>query len=321
MPKSLFAAGRTALFGIAPDEARLDKRGFAATTPDKQECLEDAGKSFIQGYLIALSCAQVERTASECETLAPALRGFAFEGSAMGLALIDLLSVGKPRLFRAFAEGPGQQHIYMVHVGAGWALARCPWGMLTFFPFLDPLLRWLALDGLGFHEGFFHPSRFITICGTSPKRRKNPEAFDNGLGRAMWFASGARAELVTKTLASFPTERQAALWSGIGLAATYAGGASLSELRDLQSAAGKHRDEMALGAAFAAKARCRAGNLTDNANLACGVFCQMDARSAAAVTDECLAALGPLHHSGSYAQWRNSIKNVFASRWATIRTS
>lgn len=31
---------RTALFGISPVEARLDRRGFAATTPDKQNCLE-----------------------------------------------------------------------------------------------------------------------------------------------------------------------------------------------------------------------------------------------------------------------------------------
>ena len=130
----------------------------------------------------------------------------------------------------------------------------------------------------------------------------------------MWFASGARAELATQMLAAFPMERQAALWSGIGLAATYAGGASSSELQDLLSAAGEHRDEIALGAAFAAKARCRAGNLTDNANLACGVFCQMDARSAAAVTDRCLEAIGPHHHSGSYAQWRESIKKAFASR-------
>ena len=318
MPKSLFSAGRTALFGIAPEEARLDKRGFAATTPDKQKCLEDAGKSFILGYLSALSSAEVNRAASECEKLSPALRGFAYEGSAMGLALIDLVSVGKPRLFRAFAEGPAQHHIYMVHVGTGWALARCPWGMLTFFPFLDPLLRWLAIDGLGFHEGFFHASKFIATCGTSRKRRKNSEAFDNGLGRAMWFASGARAELATQTLAAFPKERQAALWSGIGLAATYAGGASSSELQDLLSAAGEHRDEIALGAAFAAKARCRAGNLTDNANLACGVFCQMDATSAAAVTDRCLEAIGPHHHSGSYAQWRESIKKAFASRRANF---
>lgn len=32
MPNSILGAGRKALFGIAPDEAHLEKRGFAATT-------------------------------------------------------------------------------------------------------------------------------------------------------------------------------------------------------------------------------------------------------------------------------------------------
>ena len=91
-------------------------------------------------------------------------------------------------------------------------------------------------------------------CRTSWKSWRSPEVFDNGLGRAMWFASGARAELVIRTLAGFPRERHAALWSGVGLATTYAGGASLSELQALLSAAGGHRNEVALGAAIAAKA-------------------------------------------------------------------
>ncbi len=190
----------------------------------------------------------------------------------MGLALIDLMSVGRPRLFSEFVRGPAQAHIYMAHVGAGWAVARCPWGILTFFPRLDPLLKWLAIDGLGFHEGYFHPAKFIASCRTSWKRRSGPEVFDNGLGRAIWFASGARIQRICKTLAIFPSERRPALWSGIGLAATYAGGASVIELEELLSAAGKYSDEVAQGAAFAAKARCRAGNLTENTDTACKVF-------------------------------------------------
>jgi hypothetical protein len=192
--------------------------------------------------------------------------------------------------------------------------------MLTFFPALDPLLKWLAIDGTGFHEGFFHPSKFITTCGASGKRHRGPEAFDNGLGRATWFASGARAELVTARLAAFPRERRAALWSGIGLAATYAGGASFSELQDLLSAAGEYRDEVSLGSAFAAKARCQAGNLTDNADVACDVFCQMDAMSAAAVTDACLATVVPRNDPGAYAAWRDSIRKHFALRRVTTHT-
>jgi len=232
------------------------------------------------------------------------------------LALIDLVTTGRPRLFTTFVEGPARDHIYMAHVGSGWAMARCPWGMLTFFPRMNPLLKWLAVDGLGFHEGYFHPARFISACSTSWKGKLGPRPFDNGLGRAMWFASGARAEPVLETLSAFPTARRAALWSGVGLAATYAGGASVEELESLCSAAGEYRDNVAQGAAFAAKARCRADNLTENTETACQVFCQMDAGSAAAVTDECLAAIST-GQDGSYFAWCDSITQRFANRTRT----
>jgi hypothetical protein len=185
MLDSLMANVRTALFGIASVEARLETRGFAPTTPDKQQRLEHAGRAFIHGYLVALSRAHAQRTAMECDLLALALRGFAYEGAAMGLTMIDVVIRGTPRLFRSFVEGPANPHIYMAHVGAGWAMARCPWGLFTFAPRLDPLLKWLAIDGLGFHEALFHPSDYLERCRVSWKRRRDPEVFDNGLGRAI----------------------------------------------------------------------------------------------------------------------------------------
>src|SRR5206468_3903957 len=57
-------------------------------------------------------------------------------------------------------------HPYMAHVGAGWALARL--GLARFgstrrraFERMDRVLRWLAIDGYGFHEGYFRPRRAV----------------------------------------------------------------------------------------------------------------------------------------------------------------
>ena len=314
MPDSWMAAVRTRLFGISLDEARLETRGFRSTTPEKQQRLENAGRAFIHGYLVALKSADARQTASDCDGLSPQLRGFAHEGGAMGLAIIDLVTRGRPRLFRSFVEGPAITHKYMAHVGAGWALARCPWGRLTFAPHLDPLLKWLAIDGLGFHEGFFHGATESGRGRPSRKRRAGPEAFDNGLGRALWFATGARAGLVTQTIGAFPSERQAALWSGIGLAVTYAGGASPSELEEIQAAAGRNRHELALGSAFAAKARLLAENPTDDTARACRALCDMDVESAAALTDECLTQVPAPYGPDAYWRWRHVIKSKFDRR-------
>src|SRR5262245_4442826 len=132
MAQTLLGRLRLATFGISPLEARFERRGFPATTPDRQERLEGAGRSFIHGYCAALSSADGRQAAVACESIAHEMRGFAYEGAAMGLALLDLVSGGRPRLFNSFIAGPAQRHIYMAHVGAGWAIARCPWGLVTF---------------------------------------------------------------------------------------------------------------------------------------------------------------------------------------------
>src|SRR5262245_1675701 len=102
MTDSLWSRLRLAAFGISPDEARFDRRGFAATTQDKQQRLEAAGRAFIHGYRSALSSADGSCAAAACDPLPDEVRGFAYEGTAMGLTLLDLVSVGRPRLFDAF---------------------------------------------------------------------------------------------------------------------------------------------------------------------------------------------------------------------------
>jgi len=54
---------------------------------------------------------------------------------------------------------------------------------------------------------------------------------DQGIGRAMWFVGGTDVELVATMIDKFPDHRRADLYSGAGLAATYAGGAHEQELR------------------------------------------------------------------------------------------
>src|SRR6185369_13476478 len=137
----------------------------------------------------------------------------------------------------------------MAHVGAGWAIARCPWGALTFLPALDPQLRWLTVDGIGFHAAFFRPAAVLNGGRRSWLRRYGIEAYDAGLGRALWFAAGAQPSLVTRGIAGFDAPRRPSLWNGLGLAVAYAGGASDAELVELQRAAAGSAARLGVGAA------------------------------------------------------------------------
>ena len=214
----------------------------------------------------------------------------------------------------AFIEGPGSPHIYMLHVGIGWALARLPVPLSFALRRLDPLLRWLAVDGYGFHQGYFHWRRYIANCSPPRLRGYAARAFDQGLGRSMWFVLGADVSRVSNGIARFPLHRHGDLWSGVGLAATYAGGIDIANLQSLRAAAGQHSPQLAQGGAFAAKARLRAGNATPYTESASQALCGLSVEDAASVTDAALVGLTSSPDLPTYEVWRKRIQIRFGSQ-------
>jgi hypothetical protein len=298
------------IFGIPFSEATFARRGFRQG--GAQQRLEQIGRTFLQGYHAALEADDPKTLASRLDRVEPELQGFAFEGAAMALAILDQLTPWRKNRLRTFLDGPGAPHLYMVYVGVGWMLARLhrpPESVLTRF---DPLLRWLALDGYGFHQGYFHWPHYIKkqilpaeLTGYSRR------VFDQGLGRSLWFVEGADVAHIPLTVATFSKSRQADIWSGLGLACAYAGGASLAAIKALYTAAGSYQPHLAQGAAFAARARQRAGNPAAHTALACEILCGLSADMAANVTDAALAGLPVDGPEPAYEVWRRRIRAEF----------
>ncbi len=141
----------------------------------------------------------------------------------MGLHLLDRLTpFSTPRLPR-FLSGVGDDHTYMVHIGAGFAMARIPFGLDRALSRLHPVRRGLALDGYGFHQGFFHWRRTLEGPREVPRRIRGygRRLYDNGLGRSLWFVDGGDVERIPATIAGFPQQRRGDLWAGVGLDAAY----------------------------------------------------------------------------------------------------
>jgi hypothetical protein len=306
---------RRRLLGISVAETSVARRGFRVGDAEVRDRLERIGRAFLQGYHAAIEEGRPEALGPLLDAVDPGLRGFAFEGAAMALALLDHITPGRGERLAELLCGPGADHIYMVHVGVGWALARLPWlrrDPRRCLARLDPLLRWLALDGYGFHEGYFSWRRFVERQAV-PGRLSGYalRAFDQGLGRSLWFVDGGDAGRIPATIADFDPERRADLWSGVGLACAYAGGAERSAIEALRDASGPHRPHLAQGAAFAAKARRRAGNPQDDTDRACAVLCGLSADEAAAATDDALADLPPDAEVPAYEAWRTRIRSLF----------
>jgi hypothetical protein len=316
---SALAGLRRAAFGIAPDETTFRKRGFQPGRPEAQAKLEKIGTTFVAGYHAALQSETIADLAVSLPSIDFEFRGFAFEGAAMALTLLDHLAPWRPSRFAQLLAGPGAPHAYMLHIGVGWAYARLPWLRLRVDHAsrkLDPLLRWLTLDGFGFHEGYFAWSRVgekqRTPIGLGGYARR---CFDHGLGRSLWFANCADAQRVSSAITRFDKSRHADLWSGIGLACAYAGAYTEQDLADLCAAADSYRAELAQGAAFAAKARLRAGNLVSHTETACKVICGTSALEAAEVTDAALKNLPRDGAEPAFEIWRRRIQHEFSTVW------
>lgn len=303
---------RRIIFGISREEASFERRGFSYRDGLARMRLEHVGVTFLNGYHAALEARDDERLARQLDAVEPEFRGFAFEGAGMALTLLDLLRPWGGARLKSFVAGAGAAHEYMLYVGAGWAMARLRRDPSRARKSFDPLLGWLAADGYGFHEGYFKWP--VYVARRERTRRLSGyalRAFDQGLGRSLWFVRGAEVERVIETVGTFARERQSDLWSGVGLACAYAGGADDAGVESLRAGAGPFAPQLAQGAAFAAKARERAGNTSAQTERACRILCGMTAGAAAEITDAALIGL-PTDDGDApaYEVWRRRIADA-----------
>lgn len=302
---------RRSLFGIPSEETVFSRPGFAK---DAIQRFQPVAHGLVAGYHATLEDSHFDALMERMNEVDVELRGFAFEGVGMGLAALDCITPWKKRV-NAFIEGPGAPYIYPFYVGVGLALARMRRNPEHYLAQLDPVLNWVIVDGYGFHEGFFAYRR--TIEKQAVPKKLSPygcRIFDQGLGRAIWFSAGANVERIVKTIGSFPQERQAELWSGIGCASAYGGGADHSAIKAIYSQAAPYRLQLARGAVIAAKGREQASNFAPHTEIACQVFCHMSSAHAAHLADIAREGLPINGKEPAYEIWRQRIQAQFATQ-------
>ncbi|MBI5365233.1 MAG: DUF1702 family protein, partial [Planctomycetes bacterium] len=105
-------------FGLPPREVTCARRGFAVDDPAIRARLEGIGAVVVAGQRLALEVRAADALGLELErTIAREDRGFANEGAALGLELLDRLLPGRGGRWSAFARGAGAPHAYLLHVG------------------------------------------------------------------------------------------------------------------------------------------------------------------------------------------------------------
>ncbi len=162
--------------------------------------------------------------------------GFFYEGAGMALVCADVFMPRESSQVGASLELCDRSRGALLSIGAGCAQARLSRSVTDLPDGLTDECRPFMEDGYGFHQGMFHAYRFHG-------KRMMPfisPAFDRGLGRSLWFVSGADASRVQTFVRRFASERHPALWHGVGVACAFTGGVERAELCRLRDAAGVH---------------------------------------------------------------------------------
>jgi hypothetical protein len=320
---TMFGAIRRLILAPSLEDVTFAGRGFAVNPTDATRAMEAVPQAVVMGFEWGIDGGDLKDLARRLDLVDPELRGFAYEGATMALTIKD--STGGHRT-QELLDGPGQPHLLLSYIGIGFAMARLPrplWKKIL--PDLQPSLfhptmSWLCVDGYGFDLAYFHTQKWV-----AEQRVPEPypwlgdpgyflRAVDQGIGRALWFINGGVPDAVTDAVARFPEQRQGDLWSGVGLAATFAGGCTAEGLLKLREAAGHHQANLGLGSVFASTARTAAGYVPEHSAECLSVLTGLspeDAVLVAATTHPDPAAERTEPH---YETWRANIRAELTKR-------
>jgi enediyne biosynthesis protein E2 len=301
------------------------RRGFPAVGSAASQRLEAIPQAVLCGFEWGIDARDQWELERRLDLVAPEQAGFAYEGATMAYTVRDAMRGGRGRRTEELLRGPGERHIFLAYIGIGFAMARLPRALWrTVLPDLGespyhPTMSWLAVDGYGFDRAYFDTKRWVARQHVpkpypwlgSPEYF--PRAVDQGIGRALWFIHGAAPDAVAGAVGRFAESRRADLWSGVGLAATFAGGCPPAGLVALRAAAGEHRDQLALGMTFAAKARTYAGFVPEHTGQAVHAFGDLTVDAAVRLADGTAVHDAGRAAEPPYELWRQKIRAHFGS--------
>jgi hypothetical protein len=298
-------------------------RGFPVEPTDATRRLEAIPEAVICGFEWGIDTRDQWELERRLELIEPEMRGFAYEGAAMACTVLDAMAGGRGHRARDLLSGPAVPHTFLTYIGIGFAMARLPrvlWRKvlpdLTGTPYY-PTMSWLAVDGYGFDRAYFDTDAVVTAQRRPvpyPWRGRAdyfPHAIDQGIGRALWFIHGGVAPAVAAAVGRFDADRRADLWSGVGLAATFAGGCDGAALKSLRRDAGEHHAHLAQGSVFAAKARLFSGYEPEHTAVAVDALTGLTVAAAGALADEATAGTAPPDGPPEYEFWRATIRRKF----------
>ena len=279
---SLLTRLKSLVLSLPHKEASFSRRGFPSMSSPSREHLETIIHAFIDGYNLAVVEPDMRELARRLDSsIAPEYRGFAYEGTGLYFAVMDLMIPGSARL-EAWTHSAGEPHDYIAMVGAGFAISRIPLAIRRLESYqkrLDELTAFCLADGYGFHEGYFQWKSFLDGRKPAPAsfNPQNRQLYDSGVARAMWWVYGADPVAIAAAISRFDEDRRPEMWAGLGVALSYAsaGPSVPNPSSKLLELSGPYRYDLLSGIPFAAHMRWKGKNPAPWTERACSELLNM----------------------------------------------
>lgn len=206
-------------------------------------------------------------------------------------------------------------HLAGLGLGAGHALATLNIDADITPAIAEHYLGWMAMDAYGMDRGYFH-------WYDSVQNMRMPEnlpplamaAFDQGLGRALWFISNADPDSIRQLTDRFSDDRQPNLWRGIGLMTGFWGAEESQSMKKLLKYAGQYRHFFQQGVAHAVSFRVDLGDVPDYSKTASELICRASVEEIADLSERLLIQnTGETFDSKAYLGWQNGLVKFFAN--------
>lgn len=269
-----------------------------------QGIFREVQEHFNKEYSLPQLCWQLDNYDAE-------FRSVAYEAASMCIALIDLKEGSELKRWKEFLKDSGGKHNTQIHIGLGWALAQQSLLPAAYLPELTPMMRYRVLDGYGYYDGFFRKRKRI-MAQQKPdfKDATASGAYDQGLGRSIWYLNNGEINEAEKTLTGFPPERQKDLWRGLGIAVAYVGGLDETMVKEILSASGKHKASLAAGVAMSVISRQNSDSINEDTERICHWVCGEDV-SAVVAKDETIKASLDSGNDSCYKNWFKQLETLF----------
>jgi hypothetical protein len=186
--------------------------------------MEEIRQTFLQARSVTASAESVAGLLEALGKTNAPYRPVAHEGAAMELALKDFSTNSDLSLWNSFLTKSETYLISHAHIGLGWAVAHQEISPSPVLVNMRSMMKFYFFDGWGYYDGTFKQRHAI-------RNKKMPEAldqkhlhaYDQGIGRSIWYSCLGKIDRVKEVISSFTAERQKDLWRGIGIGCSFVG--------------------------------------------------------------------------------------------------